>query len=140
MTTAKSPGTVLVVDTHEAYRRTLTELLATMDVRDVLTAAAPKEVLAALVAEPTLSCALISRDLPDDTARQSAEALWILAPGTPVIFYTGRSAETIDEASYPVPVALLCKPIRTWDVQATLTRLRKQAATPKRGSTFPLDS
>ncbi len=127
------------MDTHEGYRRTLADLLSAMDVRDVLTAASPNDVLTALVAEPRLLCALISHDLPEGAARKAADALWILAPGTPVIFYTGRSGEALGAEAFPAPVALLCKPLRTWDVQATLGKLRKQAATPKRGSTFPLD-
>lgn len=127
------------MDTHEGYRRTLADLLGAMDVRDVLTAASPNDVLKALVAEPRLLCALISHDLADDAARGAADALWLLAPGTPAIFYTGRTGQEIDAADFPAPVALLCKPLRTWDVKATLARLRKQAATPKRGSTFPLE-
>jgi DNA-binding NarL/FixJ family response regulator len=130
---------VLIVETHQGYRRTLVELLAAMGVKDVLTAASPNEVLTALVAEPTLRGAVISHDLPQGDARRAADALWILAPGTPVIFYTGRSEATIDVDAFPAPVALLCKPLRTWDLQATLGKLRKQADTPKRGSTFPLE-
>ena len=59
--------------------------------------------------------------------------------GKPELFYTGRSGQTLDADAFAAPVALLCKPLRTWDVQATLGKLRKQAATPKRGSTFPLE-
>lgn len=126
MTSTPTPGKVVIVDASDGYRRTLEGLVDDLDTGGILAARTPNEVLAALVAAPPLLCGLVSMDLEDDGGRRAAESLWLMAPKTPVLFFTGRSGLEFDETTFPAPVALLTKPLRSWDLRATLARLRRR--------------
>jgi FixJ family two-component response regulator len=119
-----STGRVVLVDSKIDYRRTVKSMLAeAVAPRRVLEAGTVRELLAALVLDQRLACAIIAWEFAEEGGRAAAESLWLLAPRTPVIFYTGNAELALSADDFPAPVMLLCKPLRVWDIRAALRRL-----------------
>lgn len=118
-------GRVVLVDSKVDYRRSVRSMLdEAIAPRRLLEAGSVRELLAALVLDTSLACAFIAWEFADEGGRSAADSLWLLAPRTPVVFYTGDAGLTLSESDFPAPVILLCKPLRVWDVRAALGRLK----------------
>jgi len=123
MAISQAPGKVIVVDASAGYRRTLRDLVGELGIGAVAEASTAREVMTALVAEPQPRCALISWELPEG-GTAAADALWLLAPGTPVLWYTGRvDVEPVEDLQ--ARTILLRKPLRSWDISSALGRLER---------------
>ena len=117
-------GHVLLVDDNPRHRRGVSDMLGEeLRVVRVLEAARIKELLATLVLDRTLLCAIIAWELADQGGRAAADALWLLAPNTPVIFHTSGSGSDFDASAFPAPVVMLSKPLRIWDIQVALRKV-----------------
>lgn len=119
-----SGGRVVLVDDKLDYRRSVRSMLEeAVAPGRVLEAGTERELLAALVVDPRLACAIIAWEFGGN-GRSAAEYLWLIAPGTPVVFYTGNADLALSAQDFPAPTLLLCKPLRVWDIRAALGRLR----------------
>jgi signal transduction histidine kinase len=116
---------ILVVDDEEPVRRIVADLLADSG-HEVLVAASGAEAAAILARREDVALALVDLTMPGVPGEQVAAELRRLAPGLPLVFMSGYSAETAADAMARLDAGFLEKPFdRAALLDAVAAALRK---------------
>jgi signal transduction histidine kinase/CheY-like chemotaxis protein len=125
----EAPATVLVVEDEEAVMRLTCRMLQSLGYQ-VLSASSPNRALALLRTErPKLDLVLTDTIMPEMTGPELAEVLRREAPGLPVVFMSGYTADVLaPHGVIEEGIHFIAKPFSSAELHTTLQAVLHSAA------------